>query len=189
MAQLEIQHHAKQMTVEAFWDWCDLPENADRLFELYDGEIIEKTPSFEPSEIAITIGAFIKFYLLQNPIGRLSGADGTYKMSDTRSYIPDVAYISKARMPDTPKRGVLVPPDLAVEVMSPTDSKRQLRLKAERYIELGTQLVWLVFPDTQQVEVYHDANDVLTVGIAGLLEGYAVLPGFTLAVSAIFVTI
>ncbi|MBC8099765.1 MAG: Uma2 family endonuclease [Armatimonadetes bacterium] len=182
MTQRETIH----MTIEAFWDWCELPENAERLFELIDGEIIEKMPSFEPSHIAGWILTYINLYLLQNPIGRVSGADGTYKVSDMRSLIPDVAYISKARMPDIPKRGVLVPPDLAVEVMSPTDSKLALRRKAKMYLEAGTTLVWLVFPDTQQVEVYHSADDVVTIGMDGTLDGYALLPGFTLVVSAIF---
>jgi len=108
-------------------------------------------------------------------------------MSDENEFIPDVAYISKARMPERPERGAPIPPDLAVEVKSPTDSKRQLRKKAERYLDLGTSLVWLVFPDEQIVEVYSaKANDVQTVGIDGVLSGENVLPDFTLPVHVIF---
>lgn len=162
------------------------PENAGRIFELIDGEIVEKMPSFEPSEIAITIGYYVKGFLIQTPIGRVSGADGGYILSDEDTFNPDIGYISKVRMPDKPPREVPMAPDLAVEVKSPTDSKREMRRKAEKYLAYGTQLVWLVFPDEQTVEVYVPDEDVKTVGIDGTLDGANVLPGFTLNVSDIF---
>jgi Uma2 family endonuclease len=164
----------------------DLPENEGRIFELIEGEIVEKMPSFEPSEIAITIGYYCKGYLIQNPIGRLSGADGGYIMSDEDTFNPDIGYISKKRMPEKPSREAPMPPDFAVEVKSPTDSKRKMRHKAEKYLAYGTQLVWLVFPDEQAIEVYVPDEDVKTVTIEGILDGYDVLPGFILAVKDIF---
>lgn len=177
----------QRLNSEAYWAFVSRPENADKHFELIDGEIVEKVGSFTPSEIAFNTGFFMKQYLLGNPIGRITGADGTYHMSDEDEFIPDVAFISKARMPERPERGAPVAPDLAVEVKSPTDSKRQLRRKAERYLALGTLLVWLIFPDEQIVEVYSvKLDDVVTVDINGELSGEAVLPGFTLAVRAIF---
>jgi Uma2 family endonuclease len=101
--------------------------------------------------------------------------------------MPDVGYISRARMPETPRREVLVAPDLAVEVKSPTDSKRKMRIKAEDYLAYGTKLVWLVFRDEQLVEVYSpDQEDVIIVGIDGVVDGGDVLPGFTLPVARIF---
>jgi Uma2 family endonuclease len=75
---------------------------------------------------------------------------------------------------------------MAVEVKSPTDSKREMRRKAEKYLAYGTRLVWLVFPDEQTVEVYVPDEDVKMVGIEGILDGVNVLPGFALAVKDIF---
>jgi hypothetical protein len=63
-----------------------------------------------------------------------------------------------------PEREAPVPPDFAVEVKSPTDSKRELRRKAEKYMTYGTRLVWLVFPDEQVIEVYLADQDVRTLG-------------------------
>ncbi|MDX2163247.1 MAG: Uma2 family endonuclease [bacterium] len=173
-------------TLEAYHAFIDATENADRLFELIDGEIIEKMPSFEPSRIAMRIGRLIGNFIDNHDLGDVTGADGGYILPDGAVLIPDVGYISKARMPDKPEREVPVPPDFAVEVKSPTDAKRALRVKAERYMAAGTQMVWLVFPENREVEVYLNGQDVFSVGNDGELSGGDVLPGFTLPVSAIF---
>lgn len=89
-------------------------------------------------------------------------------------------------MPERPPREAPVPPDLAVEVRSPTDRVRTLRVKAERYLELGTALVWLVFPEDQTVEVYTADSDVQVFRVGDVLTGGALLPGFTLPVQAVF---
>jgi Uma2 family endonuclease len=75
---------------------------------------------------------------------------------------------------------------MAVEVKSPTDSKRAMRRKAEKYLAAGTRLVWLVFPDEQNVEVYVADEDVETVGVDGVLDGKNILPTFRLTVRDLF---
>ncbi len=162
------------------------PENMGRVFELIAGEMVEKMPSYEPSHIAGWILTFINMYLLQNPIGNTTAADGGYVMPDGNILIPDVGYIAKERLPEKPAREAPVPPDFAVEVMSPTHKTRDLRRKAERYLDYGTRLVWLIFPDERLVEVYYGIEDVLVLGTEGVLEGRDVLPNFTLAVKDIF---
>jgi Uma2 family endonuclease len=162
----------------------NLPDNAGRILELIDGEIVEKLPSFSPSRIAMLIGHFLLNFA--HNLGYVTGADGGYVMSERDVFNPDVGYISKERLPVLPEREVPVPPDLAVEVKSPTDTKRALRLKVERYLAAGTRLVWLVFPEERVVEVYRPSEDVHSVGIDGVLDGGDVLPGFTLKVRDIF---
>lgn len=81
-------------TLAQFHDFTARPENSDRLFELIDGEIVEKAGSFTPSEIAARIVIEIGIYLKTNRIGYVTGADGSYTMSETDEFIPDVAYIS-----------------------------------------------------------------------------------------------
>src|SRR5258708_2407355 len=176
----------KTLTADEFAQIEDLPENADRILELIEGEIVEKVPSFEPSRIAARIIMLFGTYLLPNEIGYVTGADGGYRISDGDVLNPDVGYISKKRLPERPRREVQIPPDLAVEVKSPTDTKRGMRRKAEKHLAAGTQIVWLVFPDEQQIEVYVLDQDVVTVGIDGRLDGGDVLPGFTLKVRDIF---
>jgi Uma2 family endonuclease len=186
MVTREQTESRTRYTLAAFHAFADQPENAGRLLELIDGEIAEKVGSFTPSQIAALILIELGIYLKSNPIGRVTGADGSYTISEDNEFIPDVAYISKVRLPERPEREAPIPPDLAVEVKSPTDRLRALRRKAERYLEAGTRLVWLVLPDDQSIEVYMPDADVLVLRPGDTLDGGEVLPGFTLAVSAIF---
>lgn len=176
----------KTYSLAEYQQFQALPENKQRIWELIDGEIFEKVPSFIPSKIGYRIGHRLSSYLDEHEIGYVTGEAGGYIMSDEDTFNPDVGYISKLRLPEMPAREAPVPPDLAVEVKSPTDSKREMRLKAEKYIAYGTQMVWLVFPDEQEVEVYLPGEDVKTVKLDGVLDGGTVLPGFRLAVQDIF---
>jgi Uma2 family endonuclease len=174
-------------TLDQYHAFIDLPENQDRIFELIDGELVEKMPSFTPSRIAADVVFFFKLYLRDHDIGYVTGADGGYAMPDGSVLIPDVGFVLKERLREIPDREALIPPDLAVEVKSPTDRKRKMRHKAERYLELGTRMVWLIFPDEQIVEVYVQGDeDVKTVGIDGVLDTGDVLPGFSLPVHELF---
>jgi Uma2 family endonuclease len=143
--------------------------------------------SFKPSRISGEILRYLLNWLDDNPIGRVSAADGSYILPNGDEVLPDVGYISKARMPREPDRQVLMAPDLAVEVKSPNDSIPVLRRKAALYLEQGAKIVWLVFPETQRVEVYTPDGEIIDVGIDGTLTGGDVLPGFTLAVRKLFV--
>jgi Uma2 family endonuclease len=178
-----VQH---KLTTKEFLEFCERPENSGRIFELIEGEVVEKMPSFVPSEIGVTIGYYIKGYVLEHPIGYVAGADGGYLMPNGDVYNPDVGYISKEHLPEKPARAAPVPPDMAVEVKTPTDDKRTMRRKADKSLEAGTRLIWLVFPDEHIVEVYLPDQDVQTVEIEGTLDGSDVLPGFKLAVKDIF---
>ena len=181
-----ISQQQSTYTIAEFEAFIAQPENCERLFELIKGEIVEKVGSFTPSKIAGWIIYFLNAYLIKHPIGYVTVPDGSYRLSPDNAPMPDVAYISKVSLPEEPAREVDGPPDLAVEVKSPNDTKRELRLKAELYMRYGTKMVWLVFPDDQSVELYVPNEDVITVNIDGTLDGRDVLPGFTLAVSEIF---
>jgi Uma2 family endonuclease len=176
----------QRYSLDEFHAFCELPQNRARLFELINGEIVEKQSNFTASKLAVRIGHPIGSFLDTYSIGNITGADGSYILAPVYEVMPDVGYISLARLPHDPPREVQAPPDLAVEVKSPTDSKRDMRQKAEDYLRFGTQMVWLVFPDDLEVEVYVPDKDVQTVRMDGILDGGVVLPGFTLAVREIF---
>jgi Uma2 family endonuclease len=175
----------KRYTVEEFDQWVLLPENADRLFEYIGGEIVEVVSNQYPSQIAARISGFIFMYLLQHNIGYLSGADGGYQVAGER-YLPDVGFISKARQPE-PCREAYNPnaPDLAVEVLSPSDHPRDAWVKVVNYLAAGT-IVWVVDPEQKQIEVCEPGQPVKRVGVDKTLDGGDVLPGFTLVVKDIF---
>jgi Uma2 family endonuclease len=176
----------KRYTLAEFHAYSELPENKDRLLELINGEIVEKVASFTPSKLAMRIGHLVSKHLDVHDIGYVTGADGSYILAEGYEFMPDVGYISKVRLPQEPEREVEGPPDLAIEIKSPTDNKRHLRLKAEDYLRFGTKMVWLVFPEERQVEVYVPGQDVQEFGIDGILSGGDVIPGFSLPVRDIF---
>ena len=137
------------------------------------------------SMIAIMIGAEVMMYVKKQKLGYVTGADGGYIVTGER-YIPDVAFISIKRQP-RPSREAYNSnaPDLAVEVISPTDSVKPLHIKIANYLAAGT-VVWVVHPDSRTVEVFHPGQAVQILGIDDALDGGDLLPGFTLAVVDIF---
>ena len=124
-------------------------------------------------------------YLKTHPIGRITGADGGYMIEGDR-YIPDVAFISVKKQPQ-PSRAAFNPiaPDLAVEVLSPGNTDREMRIKVANYLKAAV-LLWVVDPDQKRVEVYQAGKAVQIAMIDDTLTGVDVLPGFTLAVKDIF---
>ncbi|MDX2140552.1 MAG: Uma2 family endonuclease [Chloroflexota bacterium] len=132
---------ARKLTLDEFHAFCELRENRDRLFEVINGEIVEKMAIFEPSTIAAEIIFQFKLWLKSHPIGRVTASDGSYILANTHELIPGVGYISKERMPGIPPREAILAPDLAVEVKSPTDSKREMHQKAELYLAHRTTIV------------------------------------------------
>jgi Uma2 family endonuclease len=173
------------MTVEEFDRFVDLPENASRLFEYIGGEVVEVGSNQISSQLAARISGFLFIYLLRNEIGFLTSADGGYRVAGER-YIPDVAFVSKARQAQPSERAYGPnPPDLAVEVLSPSNTPHEMRVKLFNTLAAGT-LVWLVDPDLKRVEVYAPGQPVQKIGVDGTLDGGTLLPGFTLAVKDIF---
>ncbi len=78
------------------------------------------------------------------------------------------------------------PPDLAVEIVSPFDSPRQIRRKAALYLRAGTRLVWVVYPDERFVDVYRPDGTVATLEGEDTLDGGEALPGFRVTVGEVF---
>lgn len=174
----------RRMTVEEFDQFIQQPENADRLFEYVGGEIIEVVSSNYSSEVAARVLIEIGIFVKNKDLGRVTGADGGYIVSGER-YIPDVAFISKEKQPEPSHEAYNpTPPDLAVEVLSPSNDPGGIRIKLVNYLRAGT-VVWLVDPDKKEVEVYA-SGQAKKLGLDGTLDGGDVLPGFTLPVKAIF---
>jgi Uma2 family endonuclease len=176
---------ALRMSVETFDKWVFLPENADHNFECIGGEVIEVVSNSESSEIAMLIGSFITTYVIANNLGRVTGADGGYMIGDER-YIPDVAFISRQHQPERSREAYNpIAPDLAVEVISPSDSPALMPVKVSNYLAAHV-IVWVVDPDTKSISVHAQGKTVVVYTIDDTLDGGAVLPGFTMALKDVF---
>lgn len=136
------------------------------------------------SIVASKISFFIQLHMSQHNIeGYVSGADSGYQIGDQR-YIPDVAFISRDRQPEPSHETCNPnPPDLAVEVLSPTDPAAKVRFKIASYLAAGT-IVWLVNADEKHVEVYVPGKPPKR--LYDLLDGGDVLPGLRLPLYQIF---
>jgi Uma2 family endonuclease len=179
----------KWMTAPEFDTYASRPENTSRILELLDGEVIEKVPSNpRASEIAQLVAFYIRLYLREHQIaGHVTGEQGGF-MVDGERYAPDAAYISTGRQPELVEEGYNpMPPELAVEVELPSTaaSERRLRVKLYHYLVVGT-LVWVIYPETQEVEVHQVGAAPRTLRLEDALTGGDVLPGFTLTVKDIF---
>jgi Uma2 family endonuclease len=175
----------KHITVEEFEQFVALPENAERRFEYAGGEVAEVVSNNYSSLVAARILIRIGSHVESKGLGYVTGADGGYRVAGGR-YIPDVAFVSKARQPE-PSYDTYnpTPPDLAVEVLSPTDDLNVMRFKVASYLAAGTT-VWIVDPDKKRVEVYVPGQPPRHVEADEELDGGDVLPGLTLAVKDFF---
>jgi Uma2 family endonuclease len=175
----------QRMTLEEFEHFIAIPENTGRSFEYIGGEAIQVVSnnysSLVGAQIVIELGSYVK----RHALGYVTSADGGYVVMGER-YIPDVAFISKARQPRPSHEPYNSnAPDLAVEVLSPTDDPAFVRIKIVNYLRAGT-VVWVVDPIRRRVEIYTPDQAPRAVGVDDVLDGGDVLPDFTLTVSEIF---
>lgn len=176
----------KEITKEDFYRFVALPENRDRNFEFIAGEIVEVVSNNESSEAAADLMIYVGSYVKANNLGRMTGSDGGYVING-EDYIPDAAFMSFKRQPVRPNKVAYNPvaPDLAIEVLSPGNSAKDIATKIVNYMAAGTVL-WLVDLETETIDVWIPSQPVKRLRIGDILEGGDVLPGFTLPVSELF---
>lgn len=174
----------RPITAEYFYWFIEQPENRDRNFERIAGEIVEKRVSNpRSSAVAAFILGKLSTFVYENNLGHVTGADGGYVVSGEQ-YIPDGAFISKARCPELPSAAYNpLAPDIALEVLSPGNTDEEMRVKVSNYLAAGT-VMWVVDPG-KRVEVHRPGQPVQILGDGDTLDGGEKLPGFTLSVDEI----
>jgi len=174
-----------EMTKDEFYHFVMLPENRDRNFEYIAGEVVEVVSSGKSSRKGLFLVAEVQIYAKRNKLGRCTGADGGYVISG-ENYIPDGAFMSYARQPQENNEAYNpLAPDLAIEMLSPGNTKDEISHKVGNYMAAGTVL-WLGNPETQIIDVYLPGQPVKRLRVGDFLEGGNLLPGFRLAVADIF---
>ena len=182
----------KVISAEEFHELMQQPEYAGRSYELIEGVIVKMPrPNGEHSEIQMLFGSTISAFVYANKLGRMSGGDGGFILErrpdggDTLRGI-DIAFISFDKSPEPlPRSAVPFAPDLAVEIVSPSNTAADIHLKVRQLLRAGTALVWVVYPETRSVEAHTD-DGAMTYAEDDTLDGGDVLPGFTVRVGDIF---
>ncbi len=157
--------------------------------ELIDGVLVEKTVGIRESVLAALLAHFLLEFVRRDNLGIVAGADGMVRLESGQVRVPDVAFYRMDRLTVSVMNfpPVLdVCPDLAIEVLSTSNTKREMSRKLEEYFAAGTQLVWYVDPETLTVRVYIEPSNFTTLGIGDSLDGGNVLPGFVLPLNQLF---
>lgn len=158
--------------------------------ELVRGKVVPVSPPKKPhgnlvAELTYQLMAFVK----KKKLGEVVSGDSGFYISHEPDTVrgPDVYFIRAERVknedsedyPDTP-------PDLCVEVVSPTDKWSDVTGKVEEYLTAGVTLVWVIDPSRKKAHIYRKGREPKALDLKGKLDGEDVLPGFTLAMKELF---
>ena len=169
-----------KMTLEEFLE-SDLEG-----YEYVEGELIPKMPtSLKHGKIISKLLLRLLPHVYENELGDVYPADTGFRVGE-RLLVPDVAFVSKARIPDDTDKASPIPPDLAVEVVSPTDMSERIEAKAFAYLAAGTQMVWVLKPKSETVTVYRSRTDIKLLTRNDTLTGEDVVEGFACPVAELF---
>lgn len=158
--------------------------------ELIDGEVIQKVaPSIFHARVVARLSFLLEGYLEGSREGFVVSDLRHLNEDEERAFIPDVSVSLRSSIPSIRKaqagRGVSVPPDFAIEVLSPGDWPGRVLEKAAFYMRSGTQLLWLIDPDLESIAVYRPGASP-TEHASGVITAEPVLGAFTLDVDRLF---
>jgi Uma2 family endonuclease len=163
------------------------------IYEVVEGILVRMAGSGNrASRLALDLGAQLNVFVKARRLGVTTGADGVYKFSGAETgLIPDVGFYGAARLSLIVDRDKPIPfaPDLAVEVASPEQTRTDMAAKARVYLRAGTRLVWVVWPQSGHVDIWHHdvpAAPVAAITMGGVLDGEGVIPGFSYALDDLF---
>jgi Uma2 family endonuclease len=175
-----------QATVQ---DVIDVHAHEKRLCELVDGTLVEKPMGLKESLIAGALISFLRAFVVPRNLGLVSGEAGMMRLFAGLVRIPDVAFISWSRVPGGKVPTEPVPqlaPDLAVEVLSPSNTPQEMERKRREYFGAGVRRVWIIDIDVRTVDVYTAPEGPVTISESQTLDGGEVLPGFVLPLRELF---
>ena len=172
----------RKMTEDEF---LRLPDDG-RKWELVDGEAREVPTGHKPDAIGIQVAVLLKPHARGR--GVLAGSQAGFRMTTGNIRSPDVSFTRKERMPNgQPSEGFEdFAPDLAVEIISPSEQPDEMARKVAEYFGAGAEQVWHLFPDTKRVTIYYSPFDTADVGPAETLDAGDLLPGFSCRVEELF---
>jgi Uma2 family endonuclease len=156
--------------------------------ELVNGEIIVSPAGWEHSEITIRIIVILADFLKDHPIGKIGPPDLGVWLTGSNLRCPDVTFIRNEKVPKGDKRKNFLEavPDLAVEVLSPSDRPKFVSEKIREFLENGVPIVWLVDPTEKTVTEYRSLTEVKEYSGDAVISAEPVIPGFSCPVSRFF---
>ena len=167
-------------------------EEIDKLMEVSEGQWDTQTmASPEHGHIGGLLIFYLNSYILPRKLGQVYSADATFVLEGTPDNIitmrlPDVSFVAAERVQKITEGYYYLAPDLAVEIISPSERAGKIKKKHDDYLRTGVKQVWQIFPEDKKIVVYTTDGTSTTYGIDDTISGGAVLPGFTLKVVDLF---
>lgn len=157
--------------------------------ELVDGVLVEKAIGYKQSLLAGAILEYLRVFVRPRKLGLVTGADGAVRLFPGLVRIPDVAFASwdrirGRRVPNDPIPDLV--PDLAIEVLSESNTPAEMTRKIGEYLAAGVRLVWLVDPEARIATIHVENESPRALDESQSLDGGDVLPGFALPLSDLF---
>ncbi|BCX03565.1 MAG: hypothetical protein KatS3mg053_1503 [Candidatus Roseilinea sp.] len=167
-------------------DMYHVPRDGQK-YELIEGELIVSPAGMKHEEVGTELLFLIRSFLAKERLGKVFGSSVGYQLAERILLSPDVSFVRTERLPggESPEGFGQFAPDLAVEIISPSDSMTTIEDKVELYLKHGAQLVWVINPKLRRATIYRADGSVSVVRGDGMLSGEAVLPGFACALADI----
>ena len=141
------------------------------------------------SLLAMLLVQYLGTFVRTQKLGVVSGPDGTMRMLPGLVRVPDVAFISRARLPGERVRNEPIPdviPDLDVKVLSESNTRAEIARKRREYFQSGVRLMWIIDLQHRSATIYTTMDQSLVLDATGELDGADVIPGFKLSLSQLF---
>jgi Uma2 family endonuclease len=162
------------------------------VYELIKGELVKVSPppGHEHGLVTMNIAGPLYNYVRKNNLGNVYAAETGFLLEQNPDSVraADVSFVRRERIESAGfiKGYWKGAPDLAVEVISPSDTVGRIEGKVEQWLEKGVRLLWIVSPKMRTVTVYRSLKDIVVLTEKDTLEGDDVVPGFRLSIAEIF---
>ncbi len=168
-----------------------LPLGKGDRYELVAGELRMMSPAgWAHGEVAYLVQTLLGQFILANRLGRGFAAETGFLLQRNPDTVraPDFGFIALKNLPSTDPTEAYWPgaPDLAVEVLSPGDTVREVDEKISTWLDAGCQEVWIVDPGMQTVTIYQSRTTAKLLTAEDKIDGGTLLPGFSCPVSSFF---
>ena len=161
----------------------------DKRVELVRGElIVREPPGYRHGAVTAQLTTALMNHVVPRDLGQVVAGDVGFTLARGPDTVrgPDIAFIERSRVPrPLPSTYADHAPDLAVEILSPSDRSGETLAKVADWLSAGTRLVWVIDPSRGQARVFRQDGTLSTVQGEGILDGEDVLPGFSCPLEAV----
>ena len=167
-----------------------MPDDGYR-YELVKGELRKMAPTGdEHGDVTMELAGALHHHVKQRHLGKVYAAETGYKLEADPDTVraPDISFVARDRVEKTGRLTGFRPgaPDLAVEVLSPSDRVRRVEEKVAEWLAAGARMVWVVSPKLRTVTAYRSLTDIVVLTEKDMLDGGDVVPGFQIRVTEVF---